>query len=74
MNDEQEIQALVERWAAAVHAGDLEMVLDRHTDDSLARQIQAATRLALASLQRAERDHLDETIAAQRHEPSPGQW
>ena len=33
MDDEQEIRALVERWAAAVHAGDLEKVLDRHTDD-----------------------------------------
>jgi uncharacterized protein (TIGR02246 family) len=30
---EQEIRALIERWAAAVHAGDLEKVLDRHTDD-----------------------------------------
>ena len=27
MDDEQEIRALVERWAAAVHAGDLEKVL-----------------------------------------------
>jgi uncharacterized protein (TIGR02246 family) len=33
MDDEQEIRALIERWAAAVHAGDLERVLDRHTDD-----------------------------------------
>jgi uncharacterized protein (TIGR02246 family) len=33
MDDEQEIRALVERWAAAVHAGDLAKVLDRHTDD-----------------------------------------
>jgi uncharacterized protein (TIGR02246 family) len=33
MDDEQEIRGLVERWAAAVHAGDLEKVLDRHTDD-----------------------------------------
>ena len=33
MDDEQEIRALIERWAAAVHAGDLEKVLDRHTDD-----------------------------------------
>jgi len=33
MDDEQEIRALVQRWAAAVHTGDLEKVLDRHTDD-----------------------------------------
>jgi uncharacterized protein (TIGR02246 family) len=33
MDDEQEIRALIERWATAVHAGDLEKVLDRHTDD-----------------------------------------
>jgi uncharacterized protein (TIGR02246 family) len=33
MDDEQEIRALVERWAAAVHDGDLAAVLDRHADD-----------------------------------------
>ena len=33
MDDEQEIRALVEGWAAAVHRGDLPMVLERHTDD-----------------------------------------
>ncbi len=28
-----EVRELVERWAAAVHAGDLEAVLDRHAAD-----------------------------------------
>ena len=31
--DEAEIRRLIERWAAAVHAGDLEGVLDAHADD-----------------------------------------
>lgn len=30
MSDEQEIRDLVERWAAAVHAGELDTVLDAH--------------------------------------------
>jgi uncharacterized protein (TIGR02246 family) len=33
MNDEQEIRALITRWAAAVHAGDLETTLADHTPD-----------------------------------------
>jgi uncharacterized protein (TIGR02246 family) len=33
MTDETEIRALVERWTAAVHAGDLDTVLADHTDD-----------------------------------------
>ena len=32
-SDEGEIRALVERWAAAVHAGDLEAVVAGHADD-----------------------------------------
>jgi len=32
-DDEQEIRDLIERWAAAVHAGDLETVLADHADD-----------------------------------------
>ncbi|MFC5261938.1 YybH family protein [Kribbella qitaiheensis] len=32
-NDEQEIRALIERWAAAVHEGDLETVLQDHSGD-----------------------------------------
>jgi uncharacterized protein (TIGR02246 family) len=32
-DDDTEIRALVEAWARAVHAGDLEAVLDRHADD-----------------------------------------
>lgn len=32
-DDEQEIRDLIERWAAAVHAGDLETVLADHGDD-----------------------------------------
>jgi uncharacterized protein (TIGR02246 family) len=32
-DDETEIRTLVERWARAVHAGDLDAVLDRHADD-----------------------------------------
>ncbi|WP_419998322.1 YybH family protein [Streptomyces boninensis] len=32
-DDEQQIRALVERWAAAVHAGELEAVLDGHAAD-----------------------------------------
>lgn len=33
MNDEEQIRSLIERWAAAVHAGDLPTVLADHTDD-----------------------------------------
>lgn len=33
MNDETAIRALVERWATAVHAGDLDGVLADHADD-----------------------------------------
>jgi uncharacterized protein (TIGR02246 family) len=33
MDDEQEIRRLVERWATAVHAGDLDTVLVDHSDD-----------------------------------------
>ena len=32
-NDKTEIEDLVRRWAAAVHAGEMDIVLDRHTDD-----------------------------------------
>jgi uncharacterized protein (TIGR02246 family) len=32
-SDETRIRALIERWAAAVHAGDLETVLDDHAAD-----------------------------------------
>lgn len=32
-DDEQQIRTLVERWAAAVHDGDLDGVLADHTDD-----------------------------------------
>jgi uncharacterized protein (TIGR02246 family) len=31
--DEQEIRTLIERWAAAVHAGDLDAVLADHASD-----------------------------------------
>jgi uncharacterized protein (TIGR02246 family) len=33
MDDEAAIRRLIERWAAAVHAGDLATVLDAHADD-----------------------------------------
>ena len=33
MNDEQEIRSLITRWAAAVHAGDLETTLAHHASD-----------------------------------------
>jgi uncharacterized protein (TIGR02246 family) len=33
MNDEKEIRTLIERWAKAVHAGDLDGVLADHADD-----------------------------------------
>ena len=33
MNDEQEIRALITRWAAAVHNGDLETTLADHASD-----------------------------------------
>ncbi|SDS67571.1 conserved hypothetical protein [Friedmanniella luteola] len=33
MGDEQEIRELIERWAVAVHAGDLETVLADHAPD-----------------------------------------
>ena len=33
MADDGEIRALIEAWARAVHAGDLETVLDRHAED-----------------------------------------
>jgi uncharacterized protein (TIGR02246 family) len=32
-DDEQQIRALIERWAAAVHGGDLDTVLEDHTGD-----------------------------------------
>jgi uncharacterized protein (TIGR02246 family) len=32
-NDETDIRALIERWAAAVHGGDLDTVLVDHGDD-----------------------------------------
>ncbi|MFD3475240.1 YybH family protein [Streptomyces sp. NPDC058695] len=32
-DDERQIRALVERWAAAVHAGDMKGVLADHADD-----------------------------------------
>jgi uncharacterized protein (TIGR02246 family) len=32
-DDEAQIRALIERWAAAVHDGDLATVLDAHADD-----------------------------------------
>jgi uncharacterized protein (TIGR02246 family) len=32
-DDEAEIRRLIERWVAAVHAGDLDTVLDRHAAD-----------------------------------------
>lgn len=32
-DDERQIRVLVERWAEAVHAGDLDGVLAEHTDD-----------------------------------------
>lgn len=35
MDDETAIRALVERWARAVHAGDLDGVLADHADDVL---------------------------------------
>jgi uncharacterized protein (TIGR02246 family) len=33
LDDEQQIRTMIERWAAAVHAGDLEGVLADHSDD-----------------------------------------
>ena len=33
MSDESEIRALIERWANAVHAGDMDGVLAEHADD-----------------------------------------
>jgi len=33
MNDEQEIRALITRWATAVHEGDLEATLSDHASD-----------------------------------------
>jgi ketosteroid isomerase-like protein len=33
MNDEREIRTLIERWAKAVHAGDMDGVLADHADD-----------------------------------------
>ena len=32
-SDEEQIRDLIERWAAAVHAGDMEAVLADHADD-----------------------------------------
>ncbi|HEY8584687.1 MAG TPA: nuclear transport factor 2 family protein, partial [Capillimicrobium sp.] len=32
-DDEQEIRALIQRWAEAVHRGDLATVLDAHAED-----------------------------------------
>jgi uncharacterized protein (TIGR02246 family) len=33
LDDEQQIRTMIERWAAAVHASDLEGVLADHSDD-----------------------------------------
>ena len=33
MNDEQQIRALIEGWAAAVHEGDMQTVLAEHAPD-----------------------------------------
>jgi uncharacterized protein (TIGR02246 family) len=33
MTDETQIRTLIERWASAVHAGDLDAVLAEHADD-----------------------------------------
>lgn len=35
VSDEREIRELIERWAAAVHAGDLDGVADQHAEDIL---------------------------------------
>jgi uncharacterized protein (TIGR02246 family) len=32
-NDEEQIRTLIERWAAAVHSGDMDTVLADHADD-----------------------------------------
>jgi uncharacterized protein (TIGR02246 family) len=32
-NDEEQIRTLIERWAAAVHSGDMDGVLEDHSDD-----------------------------------------
>jgi uncharacterized protein (TIGR02246 family) len=32
-DDEQQVRTLVERWAAAVHSGDLDAVVDAHAED-----------------------------------------
>ena len=32
-DDQREIEDLINRWAAAIHAGDLEQVLEDHADD-----------------------------------------
>ena len=32
-NDQERIRSLIERWATAVHEGDLDTVVDRHADD-----------------------------------------
>ncbi len=33
LNDEDQIRLLIQRWAAAVHAGDMDGVLAHHADD-----------------------------------------
>ena len=33
MSDEADIRRLIQRWAAAVHAGELEVVLEDHAED-----------------------------------------
>ena len=33
MDDTTQVRALIERWAEAVHAGDLDAVLADHADD-----------------------------------------
>ena len=32
-NDEEQIRTLIERWAVAVHSGDMAGVLEDHSDD-----------------------------------------
>ena len=43
-DDQQQIRALIERWAAAVHAGDMDRVLADHSDEIAASHCVALSR------------------------------
>jgi ketosteroid isomerase-like protein len=48
MSDTTQIQTLIERWAKAVHSGDLDGVLADHSDDIVSLDVVAGADVAFA--------------------------